>query len=146
MVCLVWFHVAALLLLLHTSTQTNVELKNSEDVKKQISLNKKWIDSVFNDHSKCDNEIQSLRVKIKKSDPNGMKNIDEYFVCRSIYSSARGSIETWSTRVNFDRSKFEASLKTVAEHYENVILMNENINKKYKFMEELHIVFLKDGN
>ncbi|CAH8534559.1 unnamed protein product [Schistosoma rodhaini] len=125
MVCLVWFHVAALLLLLHTSTQTNVELKNSEDVKKQISLNK---------------------IKIKKSDPNGMKNIDEYFVCRSIYSSARGSIETWSTRVNFDRSKFEASLKTVAEHYENVILMNENINKKYKFMEELHIVFLKDGN
>ncbi|CAH8537808.1 unnamed protein product [Schistosoma rodhaini] len=79
MVCLVSFHVAALLLLLHTSTQTDVQSKQLDELKAKISR---------------------TSDKIRKSDPNAMKKIDEYIKCKTEYYAADGAIKSWSSNIN----------------------------------------------
>uniref|UniRef100_A0A3Q0KU14 Uncharacterized protein n=2 Tax=Schistosoma mansoni TaxID=6183 RepID=A0A3Q0KU14_SCHMA len=137
MVCLVWFHVAALLLLLHTSTQTDVELKNPEDVKKEISLVRKWIDAVKEMFATRVSDIQSMRDTIVRSHPNGMKNIDEYIECKSKYFKAYRSNETWSTiqdlRGNYEKQfpdvNFNSSM--LEEHFKENAELSENVMSQY---------------
>uniref|UniRef100_A0A3Q0KIP1 Uncharacterized protein n=2 Tax=Schistosoma mansoni TaxID=6183 RepID=A0A3Q0KIP1_SCHMA len=133
MVCLVWFHVAALLLLLHTSTQTDVESNQPEDIKAEISKSEGRMKELRKYIKDRDSEIQSLRDKIIKADPSRMKNIDEFIKCQNEYWISRTAIQVSSAtqnlqkdyqakypHVNFDSLNWEAFIMGKAERTKNM--------------------------
>uniref|UniRef100_A0A5K4F6X9 Uncharacterized protein n=1 Tax=Schistosoma mansoni TaxID=6183 RepID=A0A5K4F6X9_SCHMA len=133
MVCLVWFHVAALLLLLHTSTQTYVDLNELEDIEAEISYSEEQLGVLSEKINASDSEIQSLRDKIIKADPQGMMNIDEFIKCKSEYWIANRATQALLAiqnlkkyyqakypHVKFDFSNLEAPIIEKAERYENL--------------------------
>ncbi|CAH8500270.1 unnamed protein product [Schistosoma bovis] len=87
MVRLVLVHVASLLLFLQTSKQTDVESNHLEDLIK--TNNGLYFVNLKANISREENEI-------KNSDPNGMKNIDEYISCRSDYVTGDAANYAWS--------------------------------------------------
>uniref|UniRef100_A0A5K4F8G0 Uncharacterized protein n=1 Tax=Schistosoma mansoni TaxID=6183 RepID=A0A5K4F8G0_SCHMA len=141
MVCLVWFHVAALLLLLHTSTQTDVESNQLEDLKAEISYSEEQMDLYAKKINASDSEMQSLRDKITKADPQKMKNIDRYTTCRSEYWISLTATQFLSDiqnlqnvykmefpNVNYDSSSLEACIMKNAESSKNMQSKDGNCN------------------
>ncbi|CAH8501782.1 unnamed protein product [Schistosoma haematobium] len=136
MVRLVLVHVASLLLLLHTSKQTDVEPKHPKDLKQiifdlyvenlkaKISAMKNMTEGMFRTIRYCDSEITTLKDNIKNSDPNGIEKIDQSYV----------NLNSLELDVCFKES-VEHHEKMMADHSETIC--NELIPYKTKDIEEI---------
>ncbi|CAH8499429.1 hypothetical protein MS3_00010713 [Schistosoma haematobium] len=141
-----WIHVASLLLLLHTSKQTDVEPKHPKDLKQiifdlyvenlkaKISSMKDLTEGMFRTIRYCDSEIRTLKDEIRNSVPNGIENIDHYIRCRTNYWTGDAAIYALSLiqKIKRDNKKqypyvylnsleLDACFKESVEHHEKMI-------------------------